>query len=194
MEETLVFLDGGFLSKISKHFGKGKYLIYDIIQFARNIAKKQNLESKKIYYYNAPPFQSSNPTKEEEIRKKKYDQFVEKLCESKEIILREGRCQRLKLSNYFVYKQKVVDSLMVIDLMSVPIEHLDVKKIIIIASDSDFVPVIFKLKEKGIKTILYTYYEKGREALFSTSNYLIKSVDKYIILTKQDFGDCPLKK
>jgi len=193
MEHTLVFLDGGFLSKISKHFGNGKYLVYDIVKFAKNIAKKQNLECKRMYYYNAPPFQSANPTKEEETRKKKYDQFVEKLCESKEIILREGRCQRLKLSNYFVYKQKAVDSLVVIDLMSVPIQHPEIKKIILIASDSDFVPVIFKLKEENIKIILCTYYEKGREETFSTSNYLIKSVDKYVVLTKQDFEDAELK-
>ena len=52
--------------------------------------------------------------------------------------------------------QKGVDSLVVIDLMNVHNDHPEVKKIILIASDSDFVPVIDNLRKKGIKTILYT--------------------------------------
>ncbi len=31
MDKTLVFIDAGFLSKLSKHFGDGKYLIFDIV-------------------------------------------------------------------------------------------------------------------------------------------------------------------
>ena len=62
----------------------------------------------------------------------------------------------------------------------------NIKKIIFISSDSDFVPVIKNLEEKGIKTILYTYYEKKRDTNFSRSNYLIKSVNKYRILSKED--------
>ena len=31
-KETLVFIDANFLSKLSKHFGKGKYLIYDLFK------------------------------------------------------------------------------------------------------------------------------------------------------------------
>lgn len=78
--------------------------------------------------------------------------------------------------------------------MSCPRDHSEVKKVILIASDSDFVPVIKTLNKLNIKTILYTYYEKGRTAKFSTSNELIKSVHKYILLSKKDFDNVPLKK
>jgi len=194
MENTIVFIDAGFLSKLSKHFGKGKYLVYDLFEFPKGIAKKQNLFCKKTFFYTAPPFISDKPSLRETKRKRDHDHFIEKLSRNKDFIIREGRCQRLKIDGKFVYKQKGVDSLAVIDLVNVVIDYPDVRRVIIIASDSDFVPVIDSLKKRGVKTILYTYYEKGRKATFSTSNELIKSVHKYVLLKKEDFTSCPIKK
>ena len=53
---------------------------------------------------------------------------------------------------------------------------------------------IARLKRKEIKITLYAYYEKGRKAKFSTSNELIKSVDKYVLLSKEDFTFSQLTK
>ncbi|MBS3075576.1 NYN domain-containing protein [Candidatus Pacearchaeota archaeon] len=194
-KSTLVFIDEAFLSKLSKYLGSGKYLKFDRITFPKNIAKKQNLNCIQAFYYIAPPFQSENSTKEEEERKKGYDNFINELLKNKDIIIREGRCQRLKNKEFeFVFKQKAVDILLTIDLMQIPLKYPNIKKIILISSDSDFVPVIETLKGLNIETILYTYYEKGRNAKFSTSNELIKSVHKYALLTKSDFENAPLKK
>jgi len=192
-DESFIFIDAGFLSKLSKYFGDNHYLRYDLINFSENLCKKQNLSCKQIYYYTAPPFQSNNPSKDEEKRKKNYDKFKKKILQDPRIIIREGRCQRLKINDSFEFNQKAVDTLAIIDLMEVPINNKNIKKIILIACDSDFVPVVKRLEEYGIKTILYTYYQKARDENFSTSNQLIKSVWKYIILTKEDFEDCPLK-
>ena len=193
-DESFVFIDAGFLSKLNKYFGEGLYLKYDIIKLADRLCEKQRLICKKVYYYTAPPFQSTMPSKEEEIRKKNYDKFVKQLLKNKNIMIREGRCQRLKIDNLYEFSQKAVDSLAIIDLMEVPLDHPQIKKIVLVACDSDFVPVIKKLEEKGIKTILYTYYQKSRDENFSTSNQLIKCVWKYVILTKVDFDSCPLDK
>jgi uncharacterized LabA/DUF88 family protein len=141
-DESFIFIDAGFLSKLSKYLGNGKYLRYHLINFAERLCLKQKLDCTKIYYYTAPPFQSNMPTKNEELRKKNYDRFI--------------------------------------------------KKIVLIACDSDFVPVVKRLEEHGIKTILYTYYQKSRDENFSTSNQLVKSVWKYTILTKDDFDKAPL--
>lgn len=188
MDKTIVFMDDGFLAKLSKHFGEGNYLKFNKTQLAENLAKKEDLDLMYMFYYTAPPFQSQRPSKEQIIMKENYDRFKKKLLQSTKTIVREGRVQRLKLSqDDFIYKQKAVDSLMIIDLMSIPLEHKEVKKIIIIACDSDFVPAIEYLKKLSIKTILYTYYEKGRSARFSTSNELITTVYKYVLLTKEDF-------
>ncbi len=192
-EETLVFIDANFLSKLSQHFGKGNYLIYDLIKFSKNISERNNLFCKHIYYYTAPPFQSNQPLKEEVARYKNYEKFIYKISKDKIIIILEGRCQRLKIDGKFVYKQKAVDSLTIIDLMSIPMDYPDIRCVILIASDSDFVPAIFRLKKLNIKTILYTYYRRGyRKSIFSTSNELIKTVYKYVLLSKEDFSNAPL--
>ena len=65
LEETLVFVDGAYLSKISKYFGRGKYLRVNLINFAKYLAQKQQLLCKHIYFYTAPPFQSQTATAEE---------------------------------------------------------------------------------------------------------------------------------
>ena len=194
MEDVLIFLDAGLLSKLSKYFGKGKYLIYDIIKFSKNLVRKENLNCQQIFYYTAPPFQSQPPLKEEIKRKERYDRFIKKLLKNKEIIISEGRCQRLKLDGKFIFKQKAVDSLMIMDLMRIPIDYPEIKKIIIIASDSDFVPIIKYLRKLNIEVILYTHYSKNRESNLSRSNELLKVVNRYIELTKQDFDNAHLNK
>ena len=194
MENTFVLIDAGFLSKLSRYYGKGRYLRYDLIKLAKLIAQKQNLVCKKIFYYTAPPFQSPKPTKEENKRKEDYDSFIKKIKLSPEILVREGRCQRLKLNGKYKYKQKGVDILLAMDLMEIKLKYPEVRKVILIASDSDFVPIVNSLKEKNIKTFLCTYYINKRNTNFSRSNYLLDVVTQYFKLTKEDFDKCPLNK
>jgi uncharacterized LabA/DUF88 family protein len=192
MEDTLVFIDAGFLSKLSKYFGGGKYLTYDIIQFSKNLAKEQKLDCKHIFYYTAPPFQSERPTKEENERFRRYEIFREKLSNNKIMSVKEGRCQRLKAGNKFEYSQKGVDALLIIDLISVPLQYSLVKKVILMANDSDFVPAVKRLKELRVEVLLFTFYSKNRESSFSRSNELLKTVSSFIRITKEDFIDSSL--
>lgn len=70
MEDTLVFIDEGFLDNVIKLFGEGKRLKFNKFDFAKLIAKKQNSFCKHLFYYTAPPFQSVNSTeKENKMRK-----------------------------------------------------------------------------------------------------------------------------
>ena len=94
-KNTIIYIDSGFLSKVSKYFGKDRYLVYDISKFAKILAIKETLMCNKIFYYTAPPYQSSSSTKEEESKKEGYDKFIKKL-RNKNVIVREGRCQPLK--------------------------------------------------------------------------------------------------
>lgn len=55
MKSTILFIDAGYLSYISKHFGRGKPQKYKIEKFAENLAKIKNLICKKIYFYTVPP-------------------------------------------------------------------------------------------------------------------------------------------
>ena len=189
MEDTIIFIDAGFLSKLSKHFGNGEYLKFDIFEFSKILAKKQNLFFKHIYYYTAPPFQSSHPNENENKRKENYDRFVNKLSKNKTITIREGRVQRINDNGSTKYTQKGVDTLLTMDLMSVPIKHNPIKKIILIACDSDFVPVINNLNSIGIITILLTYFDRKRNSNFSSSNELMQAVSRCVQITKQNFED-----
>jgi len=191
--ETVILVDEAFLNKLSKHFGNGKYIKFDKVNFAYNLCKKQRLKCKNIFYYTATPFQSSRPTEDEEKKKEGYNRFINKLKE-KGVVIREGRCQRLKTEKGFEYKQKGVDVLLAIDLMKVPLVYRSMARVIIISSDSDFVPAIKEIQNLEIKIILYTYYERKRNTNFSRNNELIKSVYKYVLLTKEDFDNSKLNK
>lgn len=189
MEKVVVMIDAGFLSKVSYKLGEGHYYKYDLLKFSKKISGKQELIFNHLFFYNAPPFQSSRPSEEESKRKEDYDSFTQKLNQNKEVTIREGRCQRLKVDGKFKFKQKGVDTLLTMDLMYLPLEHPKIKKVILIASDSDFVPVIERLKKLGIEVILYTYFERNRRSIFSTSNKLLNVVNKYVKLTKKDFEE-----
>ena len=116
--------------------------VYKIEKFAQNLANERNLQCKEIYFYTAPPYQSSNPNEEENRRKANYDKFIQKLKEVKpSIIVREGRCQKTKDD----FQQKGVDTLLTMDLLKIAERRLT-SSIILLTSDTDFVPIIRDLQ------------------------------------------------
>ncbi|HLC90535.1 MAG TPA: NYN domain-containing protein [Candidatus Nanoarchaeia archaeon] len=182
LEKTAVLIDGGYFGKISKHFGNGKHLSVNIVTFSKYLSIKKGLWMNEIIYYTAPPFQSTPPTEEEIKRKGGYDRFISKLTKHPEVTVREGRVQKLE-----EYKQKGVDTLLVMDLMSFAISK-KYKKIILLACDTDFVPVIRKLeKDDGITTILYYYSDRIRKSKFSMSNEILDICREKSLLTKEHF-------
>lgn len=190
MDETLVFIDEGFLSQLSKHFGNGKYLKIDYLEFAKDLAKKQNLFLKHLFYYTAPPFQDAKPSVEQMSRKEGYDKFISKFSKNNEVTIKQGRCQKIIEQNGKInYHQKGVDALMVSDMVSVPIRFPSVKKIILITSDTDFCPIISDIESLNVKVILYTYYDRKRNSKFSISHHLIDCCNNTFYLRKEDFKE-----
>lgn len=183
MKSTIVFIDSGYLSSISKFFGKGEPLKYKIEVFAHNIAKSKGLECKKIYFYTAPPYQSPQPTTDENKRKANYDKFISKLKEIG-IIVREGRCQ--KIDN--TYQQKGVDTLLTIDLSRIP-KMEGISDVIVLTADTDFVPIINDLSEDGINVILAYFTDRKRKSGLSLSNHLWKACNDKIKIRKEYFFD-----
>ena len=185
MGSTIIFIDAGYLSFISKYFGKGNYLKYKVENFALNLAKSKNLKCEKIYFYTAPPYQSSKPTLAENKRKANYDKFISKLKKANPtIIVREGRCQ--KIDN--VYQQKGVDTLITIDLSRIPKKE-NINEVILLSSDTDFVPIIKDLKEDKIEVILAYFTDRKRKSAFSLSNHLWKICKNTIKIKKEYFLD-----
>lgn len=149
--------------------------------FAKNLAKSKNLECKKIYFYTAPPYQDSNPTKEENQRKAKYDKFVARLKEVG-ITVREGRCQKIDDT----FQQKGVDTLLTIDLSRIPKKE-GISEVIALTSDTDFVPIINDLFEDGINVILAYFTDRKRKSGLSLSNHLWKACKDKIKIKKEHF-------
>lgn len=187
MEDTIVFVDDGFFGLVKRHLQKrtGKNLSY--LQTFRNICKKENLNLKHLFIYTCPPYQSPKPTEKEDFLMSKYQNMTKMLRKKKWATLREGRCQRLKIDGKFDYCQKGVDALVIMDMYDSKETYPDVKKIILIASDSDFVPVIERMKQKGIEIIVYTYFDRKRGSRFSTSNQLLKVASRWVKMDESYF-------
>src|SRR3989344_818645 len=159
---------------------------FTIKDFINNLANRHNFNFKTIFYYNAPPYQSNKPDKLQINLKENYDSFKSSLIKDG-FIFREGRVQRLKIDGNFLYKQKGVDTLLTIDLSHIKEDYTDIHKIVLISSDTDFVPIIEDIKKRGIEVILLTYFDRKRRSPFSLSNHLLDSCSRYIFLVKEDF-------
>ena len=187
-EETFVFIDAGYLSKISKHFGQGRYIRLDYNQFANTLARDNYLWCKGVFFYTAPPFQSDPPTPREERMKRGYDKFVNKIRKIPNFTLREGRLQKIDGD----YRQKGVDTLITMDLFKVCYNE-DINKIILLACDTDFVPILKELRRSRVKVILYYYSDYIRNSNFSMSNHILTACDESKLLTIEHFNKSLLK-
>lgn len=190
MEDTLIFVDDGFFGLVKKNFQKEDGKPKKYLQTFRNICNKENLNLKHLYIYTAPPYQSPKPNKTDTFLMSKYQNMTKMLRKKKWITLREGRCQKvINKEGEADYSQKGVDALVILDMYDIKETNPDIKKIILIASDSDFVPVIERMKQKGFQIIIYTYFDRKRHSKFSTSNHLLKTASKWVKLKKEDFED-----
>lgn len=185
--KVIVFIDNAYLLRLKNHLFKEKFK-YNLKNFVNSLAEKNKLIVEKIFLYDAPPFQDKNPSLKERKKKEDYDRFV-LLFRNEGIIVREGRVQRLRVGDNLIYKQKGVDVLLGIDMIGISKEFPFVKNVVLLSGDSDFVPVIYKLNAQKINVILWTYFERKRDSPFSRSNDLIKSVNKYILLKKENFEE-----
>ncbi len=190
MEDTLIFVDDGFFGLVKKYFQKEDNKPKKYLQTFRNICKRENLNLKNLFVYTSPPYQSSKPTKKEDFLMSRYQNMTKMLRKKKWITLREGRCQKyINNKGKIDFCQKGVDALIIMDMYDIKENYPEVKKIILIASDSDFVPVIERMKQKGFEVIIYTYFDRKRGSKFSTSNHLLKVASRWEKLIKEDFED-----
>jgi uncharacterized LabA/DUF88 family protein len=188
MEDALVFVDDGFFGLVKKHFQKQDGKPKKYLQTFRNICKNEDLNLKHLFIYTAPPFQSSKISEREAFLMSRYQNMTKMLRKKKWITLREGRCQKFVDSDGIEdFCQKGVDALVIIDMYDSKDNYPSVKKIILIASDSDFVPPIERMKQKGFEVIVYTYFDRIRNSKFSTSNQLLRVASRWEKLTKENF-------
>jgi len=188
MERCLVFIDAGYLTSVANRLFKGKPPKYDIKRFSIGLAKEQGLWCEKIFYYCAPPYQSRVSTKVENERRSGYDSFIHELRKRGDIVIREGRCQRTKDG----FCQKGVDTLMTMDLLEMPAEK-KIKRIIVITGDTDFVPVLNRIRSRNsVYVILYYFADRVRDSKFAMSNHLLAVCNKKVAISAKHFEECAI--
>ena len=173
MEDTLIFVDDGFFKLVKRSFEEKSKRKKRFLQTFRNICKKESLNLKRLFVYSAPPYQSENLSDKENKLKRDYDK-IKKMLES---------------NGKYKFAQKGVDILLVMDLMRFEKAFPNIKKIILIACDSDFVPAINQLKKDNIEVILYTYFERKRNSQFSRYNELLETSSRWVKLNESYFED-----
>lgn len=190
-KSSVVLIDGAYLSKVSNYLGGGEYLKYNIKSLAINLCKSKNLWCEDIYYYTAPPFQSSSSSDKEGELKKGYDKFIKGIqTKNPSTWVREGRLQ--KIGDRFI--QKGVDTWIAFDLLRLA-QIKEHNAIILLTADTDFSPIIKEIKNKyGTRFILAYYTDKKRNSPFSLSNYLWRVFDEKILIKKEDFFESRLNK
>jgi uncharacterized LabA/DUF88 family protein len=184
MNKAIVFFDGKYLQLIGHYFkGQSDNLRYDLNQLAITLSKQQSLWCKKVLYYTAPPFQSDEPTENETRRRSEYDRFKNKLDKIPNFVVREGRCQKIGRK----YCQKGVDTLVTMDLLSEAAANRGLT-FILVACDTDFVPILKEIKEKfGIRVVLYYFTDRVRSSKFSMSNHILTACNTSVLMTKDMF-------
>ena len=83
------------------------------------------------------------------------------------------------------YTQKGVDVLLSIDLVR---KASEIKNLILVACDTDFVPAIKDIREKD-KVKITLYYFKDKNSKFSMSDHILSVCDRRIRLRKEDFEE-----
>lgn len=144
---TASFIDGAYFGKVlTRHHGRPET---DFEKLAHLLAGDHELL--RTYYYDAPPWQSEQPTDEERERFGKKQGFFSALSKLPRFEVRQGRCARYwnPDRNTWNFEQKRVDVLCAVDLVRLASKN-QIQRACIVAGDSDFLPAIRVAKDEGV--------------------------------------------
>jgi uncharacterized LabA/DUF88 family protein len=139
-----IFIDGGYLSKISKKYNMN----IDFCLLSRELS--QGKEILRTIYYNCLPYQSNPPTPEEKERFSKAQKFHNALERLPRYEVKEGKLAKRGTE----YEQKGIDTLLSIDLVNLSASG-KISDAVLLAGDSDFIPALKVAKDHGVNIFLY---------------------------------------
>jgi len=163
LEKSAVFIDGGYLNKILKNYFSEADIDYET--FSKELCKIVDAKILRTYFYYCMPL-IRKENKEDKLRHAKMQKFIQKLKRLPRFEVRLGKLQVIG----GVFKQKMIDVLMSLDIVDTSFER-QVDHIIVVAGDSDFVPAIKKAKEYG--SIVHLFYHRN-----SVHNQILDEVDE----------------
>lgn len=181
---SYIFIEGHYLDLITRHLFPAEHsrasIRVDFYKLSMALAREQGLWWGKTFYYCAPPYQSEPPTEAEARKRAGYDRYINIVKRFKNFTIREGRCQKIDGG----YNEKGVDTLLTMDLMRLS-ENKEIKDIILLTCDTDFIPIIKDVRTRGVNVVLYYFTDHARHSKFSFSNDLTQACDKSALITKE---------
>lgn len=159
MERTAIFIDGAYLEKILK--SEFSQVQVDFQKMIHDLCRDEKIL--RAYYYNALPYQSNPPTEEEKVRVSKSQGFLDVIRRRDYFEVREGRTEKRGVDDNGnpMFEQKMVDILLVCDLLRLSIAG-QITKAIVIAGDSDFVPAFEIAKDNGVHVELICSQDRSK--------------------------------
>lgn len=183
MNNSIVFIDGGYLHKIIKEFFVKSDI--DYLRFSELICKKTSSERLRTYYYHCKPFVRNDKNRINDQKKlQECEKFFRKLRRLPRFEVKEGDLQFLGYSTngYPQFRQKMVDVLMSLDISDKSFEN-QIQHAILIAGDRDFIPAIKKAKNYGV--IVHLFHHPSR-----VHDELLDIVDESHILSENFLNKC----
>jgi len=173
-EKAAFFIDGGYLRAILRD--DFEEVEINFLTLSEELCR--GCERFRTYYYICPPFQSHNPTLEEQQRKAEMDRFLYNLRRLPRFEVRLGRLRRTGNPKH-PYEQKGVDVLLSIDLTQLSVSHT-VNHAILLSGDSDFCPAVRVAKDNMTLVTLVYFPGKVSDELFNLCDERIP-IDKDLI-------------
>ena len=175
-ERADIFIDGMYFQKVLESFGLVNQI--DFEKFSDKLAKIENSERQRTYYFDALPYTSNNHLKDQK------QKFLDKLSYLDSFQIEKGyvKAEQKICPNcnhqITIPRQKKVDILLATRLVE---RSLEVDKIILVAGDADFTPAI-EVAKKRAKVVLAFHPD-------STATQLKQMSDRKIELSNAFFID-----
>lgn len=163
MRRVAIFIDGGYLDKVLKQ--EFNEVRIDYQKLSRYIADliHPDTDILRSYYYHCLPYQSQQPSNYEKELFGEKDKLFSELRKLRRFEVRLGHLQRYEGKHgHFEFRQKMVDTLLSIDLVRLSANR-QITHAAIIAGDADFVPAIEVACNEGVGVWLFhgnRYHQK----------------------------------
>lgn len=144
-ERSAIFIDGAYLERVLRDEFKSAKI--DFQRLSENIAGDSDVL--RTYYYNCPAYQGTPPTDVEKYRYDNQRKFFNRLENLPRYSVRLGRLARRGSPGRYRYEQKMVDILLGVDMVVLAVKG-HVRKVILLAGDSDFIPAVSVAKSEGV--------------------------------------------
>lgn len=160
MARLVIFIDGGYVSKLAKIEFEGIYVDYEKFpnEILNTIAQRtpEPLDLLRTYYYDCLPYQSDPPTQEERKRFASKRRFFAAIEHIPRFTVRQGRLEfRGKdIAGEPIFQQKRVDLMLGLDFALLSGKQ-QITHAAIVAGDSDLIPAFRVAANEGIAVWLF---------------------------------------